>query len=989
LLYAHQLPVASNGTAVDPNRKLLAGILNGAQANLQPLHVEPIELGDEELDIVQREAVAKALATPDILLIQGRSGSGKSRVVAEIISRATALGARVLFLSATTAGIDRVLEWVVSRDFVFPVRCVDPEEQVAGLPPAIRSLTFAERIRALSFQALSDARRQAEVDEERALRLRQEEPLWARLNELVRQAEALEAECQALESQRGQLLREVAEHADAEISASGNGFPHRISELTQCFKDAEANAETRLTELRRQVERVRQEQAFRDTELRSMQPLAEAKQRRRWWTRDWWRATLRAERVLSQWTDLQNRCQQIQGDLDAAQNQIAITTREWEEAKDRFAAQRTELIAAELARREAELHDRLAMLRHEQGILQQKWQNTCQALALESPRPKEMTPHGFEEAHSDWGRRLGQAEAQHALTRQWLACLERTPEMLSTCLPGYFNLVAGTITALARDKHFGEGVSGADTEPDFDLLIVEEADRITEPQFLHVVRRARRCVLVGEPVWPQVVGPWDGEGARSWGGADSSVRETIKSHHLDTSLPHHPTTSRGPFQRLWHLLHCDPRQLSYVWVQEANRLCCRLRHVAPEQRQWITSEHVADFPAIELRILTVPHSQPALAEILFPPSFTIDRAKRYIFQELQELAAQASSSSLRWTDGKEQVVLRLADRDLAHGLVVELAPGIREILGTLTSGTKPQPDSKSLPQQTTVADWQTCCVEFDRSAGWDRTRAAAWVRESLGLYDLGRTISLEVCYRWSGTIEFVPVPALSQGAAGQAHRNAGVGNRAAKTARTSAVAPVLPRKGGAGLEIDLADARHRERLPAELRSDLPKQGFVNYQEAQAVVRTLASLLQEPRFRELDSKGTLETYPTISKQPAVAVLALYPTQAELIRRLIHRDDTLAGLDGMVEVGVPATFCQREAAIVLLSLTRSHTHRAVAFGEGPQMLALAMTRARSRLFVFADPGTLVRRSNWEGPVDHLDQEAAAHERQLITRLVQCLR
>jgi hypothetical protein len=984
LLYAHQLPVISNGTAVDSNRKLLAGVLNGAWDNLQPLQVEPIDVGDDELDGVQREAVAKALATPDIFLIRGRPGSGKSRVVAEIISRATARGARVLFVAATAAALDRVLEQVVPRELVFPVRCLDQDEQAASLAPAIHALTLPERIRVLGLQALNHARRQAELDEGQALRLRQDEPLWNQLKELARQAVAFEAECRALERQRDQLPGQVAEHAETEASATGNGFAHRIDELTRSLQQAEAHAQTQLAELRGQIETGRQEQAHLDSELRSLQPLAEAKQRRRWWTKDWWRAAIHGKKFLSQRAQLHDRCRQIQGDVDAAQNQIAIATREWEEAKARFAAERMELIAAELARRQADLDDRMAMLHHEQHILQQKWQNCCQALAVESPQPKEMTPQAVEQAHLDWCGQLEQTEARHALTRQWIACLEQTPEVLSTSLPGYFNLVAGTLTALPRDKHFGEGGAATRTEPDFDLLVVEEADQIPEPQFLQVVRRARRCVLIGQPAWPQIVGPWDGEVVRSWRG------EVVnQEHHPTTALLHHLTTAPGPFQRLWQLLHCDPRQLPYVWLQEANRLCCRLRHVAPEQRQWITSEHVADSPSIELRILAAPHSPPTLAEVIFPPSFTIDRAKRYIFQELQELAVHASSSSLRWTDGKDQVVLRLADRDLAHGLVVELAPGIREILGTATPENKRQPEFKALPQRAPGADWQSCCVEFDRSAGWDRARAAAWVREHLGLCDQGRTISLDVCYRWSGSVEFVPVPAFSGSAAGQGHRNTGAGHRGTRTARATAVAPALPRKGGAGLEIDLADSRHRERLPAELRSDLPRRGFVNYQEAQAVVRTLANLLQEPDLREANGEGTLETCPTTRTQPAIAVLALYPAQAELIRHLMRRDERLAALDGMVEVGVPAAFRQREAAIVLVSLTRSHTHRAVAFGEGPQMLALAMTRARSKLLVFGDPGTLVRRSHWEGPVEHLDPEAAAHERQLVTRLVHLLR
>jgi superfamily I DNA and/or RNA helicase len=184
------------------------------------------------------------------------------------------------------------------------------------------------------------------------------------------------------------------------------------------------------------------------------------------------------------------------------------------------------------------------------------------------------------------------------------------------------------------------------------------------------------------------------------------------------------------------------------------------------------------------------------------------------------------------------------------------------------------------------------------------------------------------------------------------------------------------------LELDLSDPRHRARLPAELRSRLPNQGFVNYPEAQAVVQAVAELVN-------DGAGKLASNGDLGRtQPAVAVLALYPAQAELIRLLMHQDPNLATLDHAVDVGVPYAFRHREAPVVLLSLTRSHTHRAVAFGDGPHVLALAMTRARSKLIIFGDPGTLVRRSQWQGSLEHLDEDAAARERQLITRLVHSL-
>jgi hypothetical protein len=296
-------------------------------------------------------------------------------------------------------------------------------------------------------------------------------------------------------------------------------------------------------------------------------------------------------------------------------------------------------------------------------------------------------------------------------------------------------------------------------------------------------------------------------------------------------------------------------------------------------------------------------------------------------------------------------------------------------------------------------------VEFDRSAGWERSRAEEWVRQHLRARDLGRTAFLDVPHRmhpdlaafvadllfrglyrqpreavgadWPApavrgcraAVQFVPVPPLPK----EAERGRGPDPER----RTLALA----RKGGAGLELDLTDPRHRDRLPTELRSELPQQGLVNYLEAQEVVQALTALVADPAVRALAE--TRE-----SSEPAIAVLALYEAQVELLRRLIQQVPDLAHGGVAIEVDVPAAFRQREAAVVLLSLTRSHTHRAVTFGAGPEALALALTRARAKLVVFGDPGTLVRRGQWEGPLDQLDQAAAARERELIAQLVRYL-
>ena len=73
LLYAHQLP-AGNGPA---KRALLPALLNGQIHDLLPFRPGPADCRDADLDAAQRDAVAHALETPDICLIQGYPGSGK------------------------------------------------------------------------------------------------------------------------------------------------------------------------------------------------------------------------------------------------------------------------------------------------------------------------------------------------------------------------------------------------------------------------------------------------------------------------------------------------------------------------------------------------------------------------------------------------------------------------------------------------------------------------------------------------------------------------------------------------------------------------------------------------------------------------------------------------------------------------------------------------------------------------------------------------
>jgi AAA domain len=285
----------------------------------------------------------------------------------------------------------------------------------------------------------------------------------------------------------------------------------------------------------------------------------------------------------------------------------------------------------------------------------------------------------------------------------------------------------------------------------------------------------------------------------------------------------------------------------------------------------------------------------------------------------------------------------------------------------------------------------TCKLEFDRSAGWDRSAVEQWIEQQFHLRDLGRTVWLDRQHRMVPPLADVVADLLGMDSRGNQAAGAVVAQPAVEFIAVLASAKAKPGAGrngsrgprngeppaanrlpaiGAGLEIDLAALRQGDRVPEELRALVPGRGFVNITEARAVVRKLEEL-----FRQ-------------EKPASCAVIALYASQADLIRRLIHQSPSLAAHAVSIPVGPPAAFRCQEADVVLVSLTRSHSHRAVAYGECPAALELAMTRARRLLVLVGDPGNLARRSQWRGVLDHLDEQAGNREAWLFGQLLRYL-
>jgi hypothetical protein len=382
-----------------------------------------------------------------------------------------------------------------------------------------------------------------------------------------------------------------------------------------------------------------------------------------------------------------------------------------------------------------------------------------------------------------------------------------------------------------------------------------------------------------------------------------------------------------------------------VWVQDENTLTCRLYPVRGPERRRLECEPVADAPEIELRVFNPPSGEPTLAEVSFPCDTPPTTAREYLYHELGEVTCQPRCRSVNWETRTDGIVARFGPIDPA-ATTAEIGIGIREeLVGLETRAVRFHPDWTIESAKAWVAEI-VGCREPGRVATLSRPQRACpglarWLNRAFNVgFQVPATID-EVAH-----VEFLAVPDTDTRRRHDSRR------------------PSNGRVGGAGYEIDLADPRRRAALPAEF-NDLPATGFVNVPEAKALVHYLGSLPQSPL--------------------TIAVTSPFPAQVTVLRRLLASSPRLA----VIQILEIADGARHECDLLAVSLTRSHVARAVTFGDGPATLANLLVRARKKVLFAGDPGTLARRLQWEGPVDHLDASESARERDWIAALADCPR
>jgi AAA domain len=856
---------------------------------------EPLQPIDKELDVPQRAAVALAVQTPDVALIRGVPGAGKSRVIAEIVRQAVCRDQRVLVVAGDGNGLDVVMERLVDDAQILALRCVGRDEKVERLCPPAAARTLAAYRRQLTEDCVRHAQMSVQRTEAAVARGRADLTVLERLAPLAQRAGELAAARREWSERLTRLPAEVEHTGDCPFTCDLRERRARHAAMLGPIDQKLATAKAESLEIRKQLADLEERVA---TEQRR---LAE----RGWLSRllglGGARAQTRIRQLKEQHSGLSAIGRRAQERLLGLSTERDAEQRRWEDERRQF-------LDAEISRRRGETEGELTRLDVDIAALDQRFRLEARALSPDCPPIGQCDADAIDRALAHVRVALERGSREAAITKRWSSYLSSHAPQLLSRLRSAFNVVFITAAALESDEHAAEMAGHGP----FDILIVDDAHRLSQSGLLSMARHATHWVLVGEPL-------------------ASDQESTTVWTKFGQSLDHR------------------------VWQHENGRLCCRFRALSASQREQIETESVADSPEVELRIFAPENATPMLAEVLFPAATGIEQALTYLYLEMNELPVPHAAG--QWHESTDGLTYRYSDARPAT--TVQLEPGLYVQLA-LRNGA-----------------WNTSAIHFD--PGWNRQRAEDWLSAHVHAADWGRTIDLTISYRMSPELADFVSPlwfdgALRSSGLAQPGRHGfefiAVPPRRAEPCANGTPHRLSPVRGGAGFEIDLADARQRDRLAYDLRQSLPRQGLVNLAEAQATVRLLED-------RALDWAG--------ERLSSVVVLTVAAPQAELIRHLVRQSGNLSRFPLALRIEAANEFRQREADVVVASLTRSHDRRAVSYGDDPMLMPMIVTRARRRLILMGDAGALARRAQWDGPLDHFDDFAARQERKWVVAVL----
>lgn len=423
-----------------------------ALVNHQFQHYTPSTLlPEKKLNPAQREAFQRALTIPDLLLVWGPPGTGKSRTITEIARQYSKQGRRVLITSGTHKAVDNVLEQFLTDERLMVVR-FGHEDRI--LESVRARLTIEEQTREMKQQILKRTHTlmqqlQTFMQERNAL------------NTQVAQAQSLLSQWYS-NQQRQRELQQLLSYVGQNIESL---YQPRIQALTGSLQKLEA-------EIQRQTQRVaRWRQKQQQASQKKNQSMLGFFYR--------WRVNAlqkKLERFYPLVSEKQRTEAAIRQEYHAARQQLQDALNNDPEYR-----QHAHTLAQVCAQSER-------FLERAWNCLQAPSQQTR---ALLPQLAGEATGDSLQRYCSQIPARVAVLEKRAALLRNWQNELETSAEQLTPEVLRYADIVGATCIGVATAK-------GLANDIDFDLVIVDEAGQISTPNLLVPLVRARRAILVGD-----------------------------------------------------------------------------------------------------------------------------------------------------------------------------------------------------------------------------------------------------------------------------------------------------------------------------------------------------------------------------------------------------------------------------------------------------------------------------------------------------------
>jgi hypothetical protein len=403
----------------------------------------------KSLNPEQLKAFRHALTVPDMLLVLGPPGTGKTRTITAIAHQCATRHQRVLVTSRTHKAVDNVLEQL--PDNLTVVR-FGHEDRIAE---NIRSKLIDEQAKEMQQTILQ----RTTGNNQKLANFIQHKSV---IDQWVAHLQTLFTQLNHSE-QRIHDLRQLCAYAVQRVEAP---YKPRIDELTATLQ----NQQAALSHSKSQIEDWTQKRAT--AESRSKLPVIGAPFK---WQADYYQKRLEKELTL----------------INQAQSIFVATNQEYTTLQGHV--QSTLATDSEYQRCIAnirQIEDASVHVRKEAGTVVNRLQGTIQDLMSSQ---KTGTGHDLQslQQYTAWFNQVRPLlESRSKLLYDWRKELETRTEQLTPELLRYADVVGATCIGVATAKDI------ADIE--FDLAIVDEAGQICLPDLLVPLVRARRSILVGD-----------------------------------------------------------------------------------------------------------------------------------------------------------------------------------------------------------------------------------------------------------------------------------------------------------------------------------------------------------------------------------------------------------------------------------------------------------------------------------------------------------